>query len=418
MMAESCRYLLAASVLLLLWCSPVGSEVAVTLTGKKLDGRWMNEKDAWFFQSGPSKRVPFDQLAYIHFGANAAPLPKVPLVRVLLLPSGQRLTGMLDRVDEKQIVFITSWGKTVTLDRKQVVGVEQDALPTVRDDFEAGLKAWHIEGKASLSQERAFFGKSSLLLDAAGQSATREWKPAARDVSIRLFFYHPAAASDLNWTFAIIPEKARENSPGLVIAPTGYSCANMKKPYGPLKRIPGWHLLTMESADARLRISVDDACLGETSLPVTDAIKGIRIAVAGKGSGKLWIDELLVSRPLAPLPKPAALKDQDMLWLEQGEQLFGRVVSANTDAVVLDARFGQRPIAWSKLRGILFARPKDAPPGDEPKVYFRPGPGFPLDCLRARLVRWDQDNLIVQHPLLAEIAIERGRLDKLRFAAR
>ena len=104
--------------------------------------------------------------------------------------------------------------------------------------------------------------------------------------------------------------------------------------------------------------------------------------------------------------------------LEHGEQLFGRIVSADGESVTLDAKFGKRTLAWPKLRGILFAEGKETPMPAEPEITFHPGPGFPLDCLRAKLLRWEDAKLIVHHGLLGEIAIERGRLDKIRFAAK
>ena len=421
MMVKSRKRLLAA-MCLLCGFAPLRAEEAVERTGPKHVGRLQNDKDAWFFQTTQGKRIPLGQIAYVRFDAKATPLPKAPLGWTLLLPNQQRITGTLLRLDEKKLVFVTSWGKTIALTREQTIGVEQTALPIVRDDFENGLKAWRIEGKAALSQERAFFGKSSLLLDTASQSATREWPPA-RDVAIRLFFYDPATPSRLRWTFEIVPETATEKIPGIVIDQSGYVGANVKQRFASVQATAGWHLLSVEVESGRLRLFVDDACLGETTLPKKAAIKGLRIATtsrigADKGVGKLWIDELHVVRPLPALAMPEAIADQDMAWLEHGEQLFGRAVSADADVVVLDAKFGKRSLPWSKVRGILFAKQKPPPMSAEPEILFRPGPGFPVDCLRAKLLRWEEGKLIVEHGLLGEIAIERERLDKIRFAAK
>jgi len=107
-----------------------------------------------------------------------------------------------------------------------------------------------------------------------------------------------------------------------------------------------------------------------------------------------------------------------MTWLEHGEQLFGQIVRGDAEAVLLDAKFGKRSLAWSQLRGIYFARRDIEPISADPEITFRPGPGFPVDSVRAKLVRWDGGNLFLQNGLLGEIALERERLDKIRFAAK
>ena len=147
-------------------------------------------------------------------------------------------------------------------------------------------------------------------------------------------------------------------------------------------------------------------------------IKGIRISGSGKVASKLWIDELLVTRRVPAQKRPQPAKDQDILWLEHGEQLFGKIESANAESVTFDAKFGKRMYQWSILRGIFFAEGKETPLPADLEIIFRPGPGFPLDCLRAKLLRWDDAKLIVQHSLLGEVAIERSRLHTIRFAAK
>ena len=75
----------------------------------------------------------------------------------------------------------------------------------------------------------------------------------------------------------------------------------------------------------RLRLFVDDVCLGQTTLPSKEAVTGVRLEIeASKDAGKLWIDELLVSRSLPTMPRPDSVPDQDSLWLEHGEQQIGR----------------------------------------------------------------------------------------------
>jgi hypothetical protein len=204
----------------------------------------------------------------------------------------------------------------------------------------------------------------------------------------------------------------RSAPPTFIIEQSYYDCANLKEHFGPIQPTPGWHLLAVEINGEHLRIFVDDVCLGQTRTRQNEAIDGIRCAM--ETAGKLWIDELTVSRRVPKLARPQSAPDQDSLWLEHGEQIFGKIVSVGADQVVLDAKFGKRTVAWSSLRGILFAQSKQAAAPIETEIVFRPGPGFSLDQMRGKLVRWEKDQLIVEHRLLGEIAVERGRLNELR----
>ncbi len=206
------------------------------------------------------------------------------------------------------------------------------------------MKAWHIEGKPTLDGERALVGKPSLRR--AGTLA-RTWQPALRDGAVRLFFFDPADESDRRCSFEIVAAKKPTPTPGFAIDRHGYSCSNVKQAFGPLKASAGWHMLCFEIDAGRLRIYVDDFCLGQTTLPVEESLRGIRIV---HGAGKLWIDELSVTRKLQPLATPMPA-EQDSRWLEQGEQIFGRIVTADRDTATLEAKFGKRSLPWSRLRG-------------------------------------------------------------------
>jgi hypothetical protein len=249
-----------------------------------------------------------------------------------------------------------------------------------------------------------------MLFNSADQTASLAWQPALREGAIRLFVHDSGVAAD-GMAIALQLEPARGKPPTFVIDKMGYASTNVSTSYGAAKRTPGWHLVAFELADRQVRVFVDDVCVGQSIVDSKEAVDGLRV---NHSSGTIFIDEIVVSRRVPSMPRPASIKDQDSLWLEQGEQLFGRIVSADRDKVLLDAKFGQRTFAWSRLRGILFARSEKPKPAAEMEITYRPGPGFLLDRVRAKLVRWDGDRLVVAHPLLGEIPIERDRVDKIR----
>ncbi len=402
-------------VILLMLGGLTYADQAVDRTGKTHTGRLEQDTDAWSFRA-VGAALAIKEIAYIRFDAQPVPPPKIPLLHRLQLPHDQHVAGLLQHVDAKSVAFVTSWGQSVTLPREKLVGIERanDAATLLHDDFEIDLKAWVVAGNPALSHAQAVFGKSSLLLDTAGQSAARTWQPALRDGSVRLFFFLPEKTPDFRWTCELLLDSSRDAMPALIIDRDGCQCANVKKSWPALPSSPRWHLLAFELRDERLRIFVDDYCLAESPLTDKEGAKGLRCSA--RTDGKLWIDEFVVSRRLPSLPRPALVKNQDLLWLEQGEQLFGRIVSANARSITLDAKFGKRDLPWSRVRGIFFAQPNAMPALPDQEITFRPGPGFALDRVRAKLLRWENTKLLARHELLGEIALERACLDKIRFA--
>jgi hypothetical protein len=356
-------------------------------------------------------------LAYVRFAAGPTPLPRAPLTKTLLLDSHQRITGALIALDAKNVVFATSWGKVITLAREQILGIENanDSLPILHDDFEMSTKPWQQDGKHAPSNEHAFFGKARLLFEKTSPNAERAWNEPLRDGAIRLYFFDAGSATARQWTLTVLTTR-RGSPPAFIINAGQYEVANLTERFGPGKASPGWHLLSIEFSNERMRFFVDDRCLGQTPAMPKEAITAIRCTL--KGDAKIWIDEFSVTRRVPPLPRPAPIKEQDSIWLENGEQVFGNILSANTDGIVLDAKFGKREYPWSKMRGILFAQAKPTTITSEPAITFRPGPGFSLDQIDAKLIRWEEKHLLIEHRLLGEITLERDRLDKLRFVVK
>ncbi|MBI2805648.1 MAG: hypothetical protein HYX68_11780 [Planctomycetes bacterium] len=395
----------------------LGAETAVEPSGKKHRGKLALEKTTWVFRTETAKTIALDNLAYVRFDRQPTPTPKAPLRWLLRLPGGQHVTGNLRRVDETKVAFVTSWGQTVTVARARAVGIEQadDSLIVATDDFESSLMGWQIQGKPTLQHDLPFFGKSSLRLDASKQTATRIWKPGVRTGVVRLFVRTMESPAKSPRAIEILTDPKRAAPPTLKIAAGAYECVNLKKPYGRLKTTQAWRAFSAEAGNGRLRIFVDDTCLGETTFTPEEAIVGIRIIA---GDARLWIDELSATRRVARLHWPRAVKDQDMLWLENGEQFFGPLASANSEYATLAAKFGNRKVSWARMRGIQFAQKKQTAISGEWDITFRPGPGFPVDRVRATLVRWNGDSLMISHEIFGELALGRDRLDTIRPAAK
>lgn len=390
------------------------AEEAIGPTGKRFSGRLVNDREEWTFRTDLDKRIPLVQLAEIRFGPHAIPPPRTPLRMILHLASDQRITGTLRGIDAKHVHFTFSLGKSVSLPRADVWGIAhaQDLLPILHEDFESGLAAWEIEGKAARTSDRAFFGKSSLMLSGAGQAARRTWQPPLQDGAIRMHFFDPPDATGSAWSCMLGATQTKAILPNFVVDAQGYRSWNTQRNFGPLSRSPGWHFATFEIEAGRLRVYVDDFCLGEGPSASQGGIVALRLA---SDLGTTWIDEVTVARRMPPLGNVPERTLQDSVLLEFGEQIFGQIVAADMEKVRLEAKAGSRTIPWTKLRGIRFASKKENGADGRPEILFRPASGFSVDRLRARLLRWHEDTLVVEHPLLGEIALEKACLDRIRL---
>ncbi len=398
---------------------------AVDWSGKVYRGKLLVKGETWSFLNEQGKMIPLRELSHIRFNKQSTVLSKAPLTRVLHLSADEQVSGLLQRLDGKKVAFVTAWGQTISLDRTQIRGIGQVAgsLVAWHEDFDTSLNAWQIEGKPKLDPARAFFGKSSLLLTAAGQRAERAWKTPLREATIRFFLHDSGPASGMRCTIALLSKPPRIQPPTVVVEAGAYTCINMQRTFGPVAATTGWHLFAAEISPGRLRVFVDDDCLGETPLDDAATIQSIRCgaeagAKLGKEHGKVWIDEVSVTWRVPVLSWPNASKDQDVVWLEHGEQLFGRIVKADSESVTLDAKFGMRNLAWAQVRGILFAQPNAITPPEPIEVTFRPCAGFPVDRLRVKLIGWKGTALKVVHPLVGELTLESERLHGVRNVAK
>lgn len=422
MSADPRGFLIVGVLCLLVSPNHARSEEAVEPSGRKHRGRLVHAQGAWFFRDEQERSIPLKNLAHVRFDPKTTVLPGVPLTHTLLLPGDQRVTGTLLYVDEKSVAFASSWGGRLTLNREQVVGVgvADGWLPLLYDDLETSLKAWNIEGSAELDLQRAFFGKSSLRLDPRGKRLERSW-PAFTDGRVSWFFFQGESKKLApRWTVELLTS-AGGAVPGVEIDGAGVRCIKAGEQFGMLEPTGRWRMLVIERRDDVVRFHVDNRCLGQTRLPRETRITGMRWTVDRddvKAAGSIWLDELIVTRRQKALPMPRSDADQDWLWLTQGEQLFGRIVSADARVVTLDATFGKRTLAWSQVRGIGFAAPKPRTRVDDVEVEYLPGAGFSSDCLRVKLLRWNESKLFLQHALLGEIAIERDRLVRVHFAVK
>jgi hypothetical protein len=338
--------------------SVLNADEAIDRDGRRHQGELIQQQEKWSFRSGQQLHA-FRDLTRVRFSTAATPLSSALLCTRLLLPGDQHITGTLLELDASNVRFMTSWGKQVVVPRGQVLGVEQPDALLLQSQRRPGTNERTVALTARLAHGR---------------------------LGIR---FHNARTRPSRITPVWSSERLTEAAEWPLAA--------------------GMHWLQLDVASAAWRLYIDDRLHDEGKRHPGEDLVGVAF------SDEQRIDDVLVWRRAEPLPGPAPVDEQDLLWLAAGEQLFGHVAAADANGVTLEARFGKRAYPWSRVRGAYWRAQRTEAKGDV-TVLYRPGPGCSTDRLRVVLKEWRRDRLVVQHELFGEIELDRRGLDSLVIA--
>jgi hypothetical protein len=402
------------------------AEEAVLPDGQRRPGTLTFAGGRLHFQpEGSTAALALADLQAVRFAA--LPLPPLLAGRAhrVLLPHGQSLTGQLLDLDEQRLHLRTAWANRLTIPRPAVAAITQ--LPGwdvfFAPDLEPDLKGWSATGTPPLAEQLSPAGQRCLELNRPGQTVAHD---LARPIEAGWFAvdFQAAEAAGARWSaeadFGARTVRVVLAGEGEAYRPEvpGVEGKSFRRP-----ATPGWHRLRLDFAPDRLAITLDDAALwsAEGRGP-GGALRQIRLTCAeGGGSeerrGGVMFADVSLARPLPEGPHPPSDPRQDEVWLTSGDQVFGRVPRANGQRLELSGRFGTRALSWGDVRGSFFrAGAPPAPAGDDDavRVWLAPGAGEQHDELVGAVRGLDERWLTLEHPLLGECKIERGRLRQLR----
>jgi hypothetical protein len=116
-------------------------------------------------------------------------------------------------------------------------------------------------------------------------------------------------------------------------------------------------------------------------------------------------------------PRPDGDATQDEVWLDEGDQLFGRVVRADRRTVEVQGRWGSRKLPWTQVRGLVLRRTA-APPvsttGAHVRLLLDSGLTPEKDILEGVLEKSDGRAVTLRHSLLGEVRIDRAFVREVR----
>jgi hypothetical protein len=387
-------------------------------------GKLQADKGQIDFKDNAGKNWPLDQIQQVRFAESTSPPPRMPLTHRLMLSGEHWLSGELLAMDETMVHFRAWTGKELKIPRKSLFAIAQpgDWQVLSRESFEKEPAGWTFSEPKALRADLPFTGKKSLILDQPGQDA--KWSSpnplAAGRVSLFLRQSDDLKDQELHigWSF----RKGKENSRWVEMRLDGTKFFVAKAAESSLKTTAGWHLLQMDISPATVRISVDGLVLHSEPGIADSVLTGMKLAVTAKDKAKtaagFWsVDDVQFMRLEKMLPWPKAMRDADTIWLPEGDQIFAKVVKADTGSVTFEGRFGTRTLAWPAVRGIVFMadqRPaKEAKVDDAFTLWVAPSPGFPADRTTGTLLSLSPETLALRHAMLGDLSFDRKNCVKL-----
>jgi hypothetical protein len=282
------------------------------------------------------------------------------------------LSGLVQSISESSVRIKLSWqSEEIVLPRPGVQSVIQrpGEARVVAEGFDRlDRSRWAIEGKASIVNDPALSGKTSLRLPCDGASLKyRLGEPIAAGKIDLAFFDEGSVVPGRQWFLELVFEGSFE--PVVIKIDLGWSEESLAVscPRGPslpvqrLARTRGWHRLMVRFGSRLTEISVDGKELAHGKSP-SGQLSTIRLAsspVASATNPKepaSYIDDLQIIRFAEPAASVEIDVTQDEARLVTGDQLFGEFRKADAEKVVMSVEGKSINLSWNEVAGLYFRR--------------------------------------------------------------
>jgi hypothetical protein len=407
-------------------CQVRGDE-AVCRNGRRIAGELKLSTDGRLrFTSKEAKNSqPFSNILDVRF-PEAVPhstLWGTPLR--IGLGKAEWITGELIEINAKTAKVRTVWSEGAILSRSALQAITQlpGWLTVFHENFDSDTIRLKLTKSPTVDKDEHTSGQHGLRLNAAGQSAGRTLPAALEAGRIGVNFHSVGEPTGGRWLVeANFDDKKTVR---IILADATDYSVETESGSGDLRRFPrsaGWHRLSIRFRADYLLIGIDNKLLFESDKKWrSQGLRAVRLACVAKPGeeamrGAVSFDDLAIARPLEELHHENSDPTQDECWLVGGDQLFGQVPRADGKEVEIHGRFGKRMLPWSSLRGFF---PKSAAveptTSDGAHVRVWLDNGFPqADELEGVLHALDGRKMVLHHPIIGEVTLDRSRLRKLR----
>jgi hypothetical protein len=403
----------------------------------RLEGRLLGDAAAGFrfMPRDASKPVIPEAGSAIQLGGSGPDsLASPPPFRVLVGES-LRLSGVLRGISQESVRVGVRWQAPEVVVRRpgvQALLQRPGEARVMVDGFETiDLERWSKGGDPSLVEEPRLGERKSLRLPARGAALLHrldEPLPAGRfDVA---FFDNGTVAAGQHWFVELIYQGM--GGPAAVRVALGWSDETLavESPKGPslaiqrLARTPGWHRLTFRFGPDQTEIAVDGKELAHGKGP-DGPLVNIRLASASTSAGTIpkdlagHFDDLQLIRFAEPAVSPEIDISQDEARFVTGDQLFGVIIHAGVDQVLMAVGGKRVTLPWSEVSGLHFRRvPAAGAPveGLLVRVEWRAAPGsdpVDLDFAEGALQGLSDHALVLATPYAGVLNLPRDLLRRL-----
>ncbi len=397
---------LNSGLLCLLALASVRADEAVLREGRRLNGQLRVIDGRWQFVPTKGDILNAGDLSEVRFTAAACPMLHAGLPMHLLLRDGQQLTAGLVEVDDKSVRMQSAAMGKLTVPRAAVVSLRQPP-------------GWAIHD----FRDRKFTGEATLTLDKTGQSAEFVLPKPLTEGRLSLSFLEDAA--DAHWSVEAVFQVERKTR--LVSVQVGgdqtyqASVEAIKGEEQPVARSSGRHRLVIQFSPVSLRAGIDDAILWHTLKsgpdgPLTSIRLVCRETQRGKPArGRVVIDDLCLHRAVDEPRRPPGDPEQDEVWLLDGDQVFGKCLRADKQALTIEGRFGRRDLPWTLVRGLYSRRQESVviPERERVRLWLDNGFDSQPDQLDGVVRSLDAQRLVLRHAELGELTLARGAIRRV-----
>ncbi len=370
-------------------------EQAQLLDGRRVNGALgLDDRGRLRFAVERSAPVNADRIALVRFPASELPPFRVAGGVRVLLRDGQSLTGPLVRVDAESVVIQTAWAGQVKLPRDAVIALTQ--LPGWQPVFEDA--SW---------KELAWTAEQPLEAGRVGVNF-RETQPVRQGRWImELHFKEGAGDKVLRVVLAGPGDRYTAEMEGVKGAAES------------VERTPGWHRVTVQWSPRSLRVLLDEQALWyNLERGPGGLLSHVRLVPPDNGDkAGLAVSAFSVARAVPEAVHPPGDPTQDEVWLDTGDQLFGRLEQADPRGLTIQGRYGKQIFPWTEVRGLYLRQQMTRLPAlgaGGARLWLHNGLTAEPDVLEGLLREMDGSRLKLRHGWLGDLDLERRWLKQLQ----
>jgi hypothetical protein len=384
---------------------------------------------------GGEPAIPLEEAGVVTFdGPGADASSGYPPMRVLL-GLDQQLSGRLGSVDDRSIKLEVGPGaSSVAVSRGGAIALTQrpsEAL-VLQEGFEGLDPArWSHVGEPEIVDEPKIWGSKSLSLPAGGSAVTCRLAEPVTSGRLEVAFHDPGTIVagqqwfvDLlfrgpggdEWVKMVLD--AAEES--LAVLSSGEHALAVQR----LARKPGWRRLGVRfGPETELAVDGDELAHGRgRGGPLVE----IRLANQTTGNAEppkglsVHFDDLRLVRLAEPVGGLEVAPQVDDVRIVDGDQVFGRLRSADADAASMLVDTREVSLPWTEVASIRFRRPAEPSRPIEGllvRLEWRSSPGNDprdLDQVEGALLSVSDAAFTLATPYSGDLTIPRDRLRRLK----